>query len=156
MTIWISSFLTSRDFRFNFEEIKFLWVHCFSEASKMTLALRSCTLHICNIWQSLFNGGAQGCNFMIRCSFIKRKNCQQGIEKRILRRVSCGERRNTRDGQHFLCVKTSCLGQGPGLDVRTSPVLHCHFYLGHRRGRREDEANATQHLPMTIWEDPLT
>ena len=68
-----------------FEEIKFLWVHwhCFTEASKMTQAsgLRSCTLHICNIWQSLFNGGTQGRNFMIRCSFIKRKNCQQGIER---------------------------------------------------------------------------
>ena len=82
---WPPVYLFSRRFRFHFEEIKFLWVqwHCFTEASKMTPAsgLRSCTLHICNIWQSLFNGGTQGRNFMIRCSFIKRKNCQQGIER---------------------------------------------------------------------------
>ena len=153
LTSRIFSFLTE-DFRFNFEEIKFLWVHCFSEASKMTPAsgLRSCTLHICNIWQSLFNSGTQGRNFMIRCSFIKRKNCQQGIEKRILRGASSSERRNTRDGQHFLCVKTSCFGR-PGHDVTTSQVTS--IALPFLSGSQSRRWNATQHLPMTIWEHPL-
>ena len=114
--------------------------------------LRSCTLHICNIWQSLFNSGTQGRNFMIRCSFIKRKNCQQGIEKRILRRASSGERRNTRDGQHFLCVKTSCFGR-PGHDVTTSQVTS--IALPFLSGSQSRRWNATQHLPMTIWEHPL-
>ena len=114
--------------------------------------LRSCTLHICNIWQSLFNSGTQGRNFMIRCSFIKRKNCQQGIEKRILRRASSGERRNTRDWQHFLCVKTSCFGR-PGHDVTTSQVTS--IALPFLSGSQSRRWNATQHLPMTIWEHPL-